>query len=475
MELSFLHLVIMLSTIAIVISGGLYAARSVKSAEAYSLGGRAAGVTIVAGGIAGTAVGGGATVGTAQMAYTLGLSAWWFTLGSGISFILMGLFYARPLRRTALETIPQYLVLNYGKSAGSISSVVSSLGILFSAVASCLPGIQMISAILGIPSWGAACVLILLVASYVFFGGMRSAGVGGILKMAVIWTSLFIAGSSAFWSLHTSPALAATLAAFPWYSLFGQGVGTSLANLLALIVGILCTQTYIQAIFSASNPRTAAVGAFTAALIVIPVGLPCAAIGMFMHTVQPDILPILVLPTYLLQYQPVWVGGIAMGGIMLSLIGSIGGLSLGIGTMVSKDILAGFLKIKSSRSLLRLNRLVILGVMLLASCIAILNEGSQVLFWNYMSMALRGGGIFLPLTLAVFAPQRAARGWTVASMLLSTLTAILAAILRSPINPLFIGLTVSFLLLLPGTIIGQKKKLENKNEKLPEELAKENT
>lgn len=100
MELTIDHLIIMLLTVALVIGGGIYSARSVKSAEGYSLGGRSAGVPLVAGSIAGTVVGGGATVGTAQLAYSMGLSAWWFTLGSGIAFMLMGLFYAGKLRAT---------------------------------------------------------------------------------------------------------------------------------------------------------------------------------------------------------------------------------------------------------------------------------------------------------------------------------------------------------------------------------------
>jgi len=456
MELSLSHSIIILATIGLVIGIGIWSAWSVRSAEGYSLGGRSAGVTLVAGTIAGTVVGGGATVGTAQLAYTLGLSAWWFTLGSGISFIIMGLFYAKPLRRTALETIPQYLVLNYGKSAGSITSVVSSLGIFFSAVASCLPGIQIISAIFGISSWASAMLLIALVASYVFFGGIRSAGVGGILKMIIIWISLCLAGYSAFTALQAQPAALAAMPDVPWFSLMENGISNTFANLGSLIVGILCTQSYIQAIFSASNPRTAAIGAFTAALIVIPVGLPCTLIGMYMHTVQPDVLPILVLPTYLLQYQPTWIGGIAMGGIVLSLIGSIAGLSLGIGTMVSKDILAKALTIKNEHSLLRLNRVIVLAVMIIASVVAIINLDSQILFWNYLSMALRGGGIFLPLTLAVFAPHRIGHAWAVASIFFSTLFALGTTFSGAPINPLYVGLFTSFILLMPGIFTTQK-------------------
>ena len=145
MNLTTLHAAIILFTVALVIGIGIYHSRSIKSAAGYS-----AGVPLVAGSIAGTVVGGGATIGTAQLAFNFGLSAWWFTLGSGIAFILMGLFYARRMRGTGLETIPQFLSLNYGKKAEELSSVISSIGILFSAVASCLPGIEIISSLSGL-------------------------------------------------------------------------------------------------------------------------------------------------------------------------------------------------------------------------------------------------------------------------------------------------------------------------------------
>ncbi len=454
MELTYGHLTSLLVTIIVVIGSGIYSARSVKSAEGYSLGGRSAGVTLVAGSIAGTAIGGGATVGTAQLAYSMGFSAWWFTLGSGIGFIIMGIFYARPLRNTGLETIPQYLVLNYGQTAGPLASIISSIGILFSTVASCLPGIQIIAAIFSITPWAAALILMILVTAYVFFGGMKSAGVSGILKMIIIWITLLAAGETAFFALRDMPNFQMVFPDFPWFSLFGHGIWAGLGNLFSLIVGIICTQTYIQAIFSASDSRTAAVGAFAAALVVIPVGLPSIAIGMFMHAAHPDIVPILVLPSYLLQYQPVWLGGISLAGILLSLIGSIAGLALGIGTMISKDICAELLQIKTSKTILWINRVTILSVMFISSLIAILNLESQVLFWNYMSMALRGGGVFLPLTLAIFAPGRLTKGWAVSSMILSTAASIVTAtVFHLLIDPLFIGIMVSAAVIMLGLVL----------------------
>lgn len=439
MELSLLQLVIIAATIAVVLGCGIYAARSVHSAEGFSLGGRSAGVPLVAGSIAGTCVGGGATIGTAQLASTVGLSAWWFTIGVGLALVIMGIFYARPLRRSSLETIPQYLVQNYGRAGGVFTSVVSSLGILFSAVSSCLPGIYIIAAVLAIPFWPAA-------------------GVGGILKMVVIWVSMLIAGGAAGYAVLFQPEIHEALPADTWFNLFAGGMQMTLANLVSVIVGMICTQTYVQAIFSATTPKTASVGAFVAALISLPIGLPCAMIGMYMHAAHPEVPAILALPTFLLSYQPVVLGSIAMGGIMLSLIGSTAGLSLGIGTMLSRDIFCKALHVTKSATELWLTRGLVLATIVVAAVIAVLNEGSQVLFWSYLSMALRGGGIFLPLTVAVFLPRAIERHWAVASMVISTCAALAANFLGVKVNPLFVGLAVSVVLIVPG-ILQQRRRV----------------
>lgn len=458
MDISLFQLVVICATIAVVLGFGIRAARSVHSTKGFSVGGRLAGVPLVAGGIAGTCVGGGATVGTAQLAATVGLSAWWFTIGSGVGLIIMGLFYARPLRRTALETIPQFLAQNFGLTCGVFSSIVSSIGILFSAVASCLPAIYIIAAIFGIPFLPATVLLILTVAAYAFFGGMKSAGV------------------MAAHSLFADPAVAAALPKGAFSLLHGD-MSHILANFSSVVIGMLCTQSYIQAIFSASNPRTASVAAFTAALISLPVGLPCAMVGIYMGAAHPEIMPILSLPTYLLTEQPSLLGGIAMGGIMLSLIGSIAGLSLGIGTMLSRDIFHRARVTLRARKIhklaenpenqviditeiptpnhpyhlseLAVTRLIVLLTITLAAFIALANEGSQVLFWNFLSMALRSGGIFLSLSFAIFASGTITAMSATLSMALSTVAALIAVFLGAAGNPLFFGLAVSALCLIP--------------------------
>lgn len=81
MTISFWTLIGLVFTIAIIITIGSLSGKKVKNANDFATGGGKAGYWIVCGAIMGTLVSGQSTVGTAQLAFTYGISAWWFTLG----------------------------------------------------------------------------------------------------------------------------------------------------------------------------------------------------------------------------------------------------------------------------------------------------------------------------------------------------------------------------------------------------------
>lgn len=457
MTFSLFHWFGLIATVAVAMGLGIRGGTGSRTAEGFSLGGRSSGVAVIAGGIAGTVIGGAATIGTAQMAYAMGLSAWWFTLGCGLGFVLIGRFFARPLRKSGLETISQYLVINYGKAAGPIASIASSLGILFSAVASSLSGIHLVAGLFGIGPAVSAVVIVVLVLGYVLVGGMKGAGLAGLFKLAVIWGTLFAAGAVAVTMLAKVPDFATRFPFQPWFNLMGSGVLQSCAHLFSLIVGIICTQTYIQALYAASDSRTAAAGAYTAALITIPVGLPSVAVGMAMRISHPDIAPILALPVFLMEHLPSTIAGIGIGGLLLSVVGSIAGLTLGIGTMISRDIGQAILGIESDRRILAINRTTVLLVTALSAFIAASHLDSYVLDWNYMSMALRGSGIFLPLVLAILLPRALHASWAIAAMGVGTAAAVGGRlILDLAVNPLYLGLGASGFLVILGLLASRR-------------------
>ena len=114
--------------------------------------------------------------------------------------------------------------------------------------------------------------------------------------------------------------------------------------------------------------------------------------------------------------------------------------------------MAPLFQIKNDSTLLKLNRCSCVLIMVIGCVFSIIFRDTQILFWNYLSIGLRGGGIFLPLTLAVFRPGCVSGRWVALSMVCSTMVAILATFLKTPVKPMFLAVAVSFLLLLPGML-----------------------
>lgn len=81
MHVTTLHLYSLSLTLFLVALIGIAAARKVKNAADFIIGGHTVGISMVVGTIIGTIIGGAATIGTAQLAFSTGIAALWFTLG----------------------------------------------------------------------------------------------------------------------------------------------------------------------------------------------------------------------------------------------------------------------------------------------------------------------------------------------------------------------------------------------------------
>ena len=454
MNLSMVHILSLILTLVATILPGIIAARKIKSADDYNVGGRRAGVGMVAGSIIGTIVGGAATMGTAQLGFKLGLTAWWFTLGSGIALIIMAIFYAVPLRRSSLTTVSEFLVNNYGKVAGPITSISASAGIFFSIVASTLTALSLVAGLFNVSIETSGVIVLLLTVAIVFFGGISGAGMAGILKILLIFGTIFVGGIISYLDMGQWQGLKEAFPEYPWFSLLGRGVEDGLFSLVSMIVGVISTQTYVQSIFSAKDSKTAAAGCITAALVVIPVGLPSVMIGMFMSKMHPEINSIDALPMYLVTYLPEWLGGIGLGAILISAMGSLSGLALGVGTMISRDLVKNVWKSANSTNLLWASRISVLLVTIFAIVFVFFHLDSSVLEWNYLSMALRGSGIFLPLTFAVFFPSKVNRKFGIMAIIGGIAVACLWKYIAPwKINGLFPALACNLLFLIPGLLV----------------------
>ena len=76
------------------------------------------------------------------------------------------------------------------------------------------------------------------------------------------------------------------------------------------------------------------------------------------------------------------------------------------------------------------------------------NLRSLVLEWNFLSMGLRGAGIFFPFSLAIFMPGRVSPGFALLSIAAGTLATVgWKFIFPQGTDPLYAGLAASALVL----------------------------
>jgi SSS family solute:Na+ symporter len=459
MVLTLNHIVGVVAAFILITMAGIYAGSKVKSSADFSTGGRKAGWPLVTGTLLGTFVGGASTIGTAQLAFQFGFSAWWYTLGGGIGFVILGLGMSKKFYKSSSETIPQFLVNTYGDSIGPISSIFTSVGIFFNLVAQVLSFVALMGAMFHMNPIVSSSIGVVFVLAYVLFGGIWGTGFAGIVKLFLAYFAMLSCGIAAYSLMGGISGFTSTFPPFPWFSMVGRGVGKDMAAAFSVLVGILSTQTYMQAVVSAKNLRESRKGALVAALLSPPIGLCGILVGLFMKANFPTTPSAEVFPAFIMQFLPPIVAGVVLGTLLIAVIGTWAGLTLGISTMFTRDIYQKLIKVNASgKETLLVQRVLIFLICVITAVIANGNAGSLILGWTYLSQGLRGCAALFPLLGAMLMPR-----------FVTPIAGVIAAILGPLANigwfflypkgldPLYPGLLVSVVTLVLLSLVTSKR------------------
>lgn len=493
MNITVFHFIGILITLILVAAVGIYSGSKVKNASDFTNGGGKSGSLMVCGVLMGGLISGQATIGTAQLAFSFGMSAWWFTLGIGIGCLILTLFYVIPLRSSSHVTLLQVISDEYGESAEYLGSVLSSVGIFISIIAQVIAASALLTSITPLSLPQSALFSILLMSVYVIFGGAWGAGMGGILKMLLMYLScvigfvsvMYLSGgfsglTSSLNSVMTQTSLSSlyntvsdTAVSKRFFNMIARGPFHDLGSCLSLIFGVLSTQTYAQAIWSAKSNKEAKKGALLTAVLTPPIGIACTFIGLFMRThyittaeltsLQASNLAIpeglkelpsssQVFPAFVIDYMPSLIGGFILGALLLAVIGGGAGLSLGVATILVKDILNKFIHYKDPDAVREVitTRITILFVLILAALMAIILPGTFINDFGFLSMGLRGTVVLIPLTCALFLKGKIHRHAILVSMILGPAAVLAGRFLPLPFDSLFLGIAVCLICCMAG-------------------------
>jgi SSS family solute:Na+ symporter len=455
-----LHPLFLLSfcaTLALIIFLAWAGKNKARNGTDFSLGGRRAGPWNVFGAITGTLVGGASTIGTAQLAFMWGVSAWWFTLGAGLACLFLGLFIAVPLRQSNCETIPQFISEYHGERARMFASLFSALGMFIQIVAQLLACGAILAVLFDMPLVWSAGVSSVLVLLFTLGGGMKSAGLTGVVKMSLIYLTMVIAGILSVFKSGGLGQLTGHFPDDPWFNLFGYGVSEGISDVLSMVVGVISTQTYLQAVFAASDGAAAKKGALLSAFFIPPLGLLGILVGLFMKKTAPGLQSALALPAFIIEHVPTPVAGIAFAALLIAAIGTASGLALGVATTLKVDVFRAVFR--SGKGELALFRGLTTSIVLGAFVLLLVNLGSAIMDWSFLSMGLRGSTLFFPIIFAVFFPKYDLRIAGAISIVIAPISVIACGLLNFRlIQPLYIGMGISLVIFVVSSGLSGKKR-----------------
>jgi len=489
MSISFYHILGIVLSIVLIEVVGVVSSKKVKTADDFNRAGGRAGTWVVCGTIMGTLIGGQSTVGTAQLAFSYGISAWWFTLGAALGCVFLAIGYVIPLRKSGCTTLLEVVSKEYGKKAEVLGSLLCSLGMFVSIVAQILSASALLMTLFPIKFYLAAAISCLIMMIYVVFGGLWSAGIGGIVKLILLCISTLAGGiivlslTDGYHGLMTAIEEMIGTLVEPYgrvsqeniqeryNNLFARGAAKDVGSCLSVILGVLATQSYAQGIWAAKTDSVARKGAMISAVLTIPIGAACVLIGLYMrgHYVTaeemealavvgktlPDNIGVMTttaqaFPLFITHMMPEFLGGIVLGTLLITIIIGGSGLTLGSSTILVRDV---FMKInpslRDSSKNLKVSRLTIVVILLMSVFVAATFSGSFINDLGFLSMGLRATAVFIPLTLALFLPKRFKYQWIIISIIAGTVALFISQMLLS-IDGIFVGLGVALVCCLLG-------------------------
>lgn len=403
---------------------------------------------IISGIIMGTLVGGSSTVGTAQLAFQYGLSAWWFTLGGGIACLVLALGYVKPLRASHCMTLTGIIKDEFGAGADLAASAFSCVGTFINVISQLIAGTAVLSVVC--PSLGLAAELAItagFMALYVITGGAQGAGRVGVLKLALLYVSMLgcgyvvlklTGGLGGFCSMVDSIDNTENV---NFFSLFARGAGKDVGACLSLVLGVLTTQTYAQAVMSGKSAAASRRGALASAFLIPPIGAGGILVGLYMRANYPTIAAKTALTAFAMEHLPGLLGGLVLGTLFIAVIGTGAGLAMGISTIIRRDILQTVTgREMDARHNKIVSRIIIVAVLAVGCLLSAGSFGDTILQFAFMSMGLRGAVVFVPLCCAIWLKGRIDRRWALAGIVMGPLVVLLCG----TVAPLPFGLDALF-------------------------------
>lgn len=342
---------------------GLWIGRRVRGGGDFFVAGRGLGAGLIFSTFLAANIGAGSTVGATSLAYTHGLSAWWWNGSAALGSLALAFWIGPRIWREANQhgdlTVGDFLERHYGHSMRGVAAVLIWLGTL-SILAGQLLGISAVLEVAGgVPPALGVLLGAGVAVTYFVAGGLLSSAWVNRVQLVFILSGFAVIAPLA---LHLAGG--ATAVAGNHVEGFAGG-GTALGWRYLFILGpaFIVSPGLLQKAFGARDVSAVRRGIGVNGCVLLLFACLPVIIGMAARELYPGLArPNLALPTIITESLPLWAAALALAAVFSAEVSTADAVLFMLATSGSRDLYAGFVKrTASDAEIVRLARIIAVG------------------------------------------------------------------------------------------------------------------
>jgi Na+/proline symporter len=333
-------LVFLFATLAI----GMWAAKQVKGdSENYLVAGRGLVLPLAAATLMAQSVDSNATLGNTDLAAEFGFWAGAsLPIGLALCLFLTALFFAKPMNRMGLITLPDFYRVKYNRKTEVVASVLMVLSFSFLLAGNLVAGGYLFQAFLGTSYTAGVMLLAIVVFIYTASGGLFAVAYTDAIQVAIA-----AIGSLALFAFMTGnygltiPADTGPLA-LAQLTDPGAGAVVNWATLLALGLGDIVAIDFMARVFASDSPETAQRACLIGSVGTLIIGIPFSLIALSAPQILADagITPDgPILYALLNGVVPPLLGLLVIAAILSASLSTADGAILGTSSVIAHNII----------------------------------------------------------------------------------------------------------------------------------------
>jgi SSS family solute:Na+ symporter len=359
---------------------GLWVGRLVRGSGDFFVAGRALSAPLLFSTVLAANIGAGTTVGAAGMAFSDGISAWWWNGTAGLASFVLAFWVGPRIWRLAkahgFYTAGDFLEFRYGGTVRAIVAALIWAGTLFILAAQLIAGAIVLDVVAGIPRPTGVIIGAFAMTIYFVAGGLLSSAWVNLVQLVVLMAGFLLAIPALYAAvggiagMTSAPNLPAG-----FFDPFHTSGSVSGWKLLAIYgPAFMLSPGLVQKAYGAANERTVRVGIGAQAVFLLVFSLIPVFIGMAARILHPEIADrTLAMPTILAQDLSPWVGALALAAVFSAEVSTCDAILFMLSTSLSKDLYKRFMKPGATdRQILQVARFAAVAGGILGVAIAIL-------------------------------------------------------------------------------------------------------